>query len=214
MTSLFAKTRLCRWNDCHYRFEGNAEKCSRHVTNHLVGIESSQCLWVRCRESYDSHEALSCHVTEKHGAPDAWTKLTDIRYCFEHNLWCCSTVQWEKHLERSHLPQLSDFCGLIRKNGAILVAGNCLFCIGNTEECLTSRFWQFFDAHSLRRHVENHLKNALYPFKCPHPSCSTDLHTADLFWKHAVSVHGIPPLHGTKITGKRKSPCEDDPQQE
>ncbi|KAJ5035249.1 hypothetical protein J3E74DRAFT_232059 [Bipolaris maydis] len=92
--------------------------------------------------------------------------------------------------------------------------GYCLFCIGNTEECLTSRFWQFFDAHSLRRHMENHLKNALYPFKCPHPSCSTNLHTADLFWKHAVSVHGTPPRHGTKITGKRKSPCEDDPQEE
>lgn len=213
MSSRFAYVHWCHWNDCLFAFKNKKhETCLRHVTRHIAENKSHQCMWGRCHESFDSHEALAYHLSKKHSVPTEWTTLTNVRYCFEHNRWYRGNHVWDVHLRKTHLPELNDFCGLIRQGGAILVAAHCLFCIGNTTASLLDRFLQFSDVCVLHRHMKAHLVDAVYPLECPHTSCSTSLHTENLFWEHAVSVHGIPPLHAAQITGKRKSPCEDDPQ--
>jgi hypothetical protein len=116
---------------------------------------------------------------------------------------------WDAHLKSKHLLSMNDFCGIIRQCSVIVVAAYCLFCIGNVEASLSIRFEQFHDVYVLHEHMKSHLREAVYPLDCPHPLCGDNFDTEELFWKHAISVHGTPPFATPKTTGKRKSPSDD-----
>jgi hypothetical protein len=210
MQRQFAYVRVCRWNDCFFTFKGkHCGTSSLHMTRHIVENESHQCLWNGCDECFESQETLSYHVSDKHRVPTEWTTLTKMHYCFEHNQWFRSNCAWDAHLKTNHLLKLNDFCGLIRQGGVVIAAAHCLFCIGNSMASLSDRFAQFSDMFVLHKHLRGHLADAVYPFQCPHPLCSDNLDSEDLFWEHAVSVHGTPPVGVPRILGKRKSRYDD-----
>ncbi|EOA89662.1 uncharacterized protein SETTUDRAFT_104713 [Exserohilum turcica Et28A] len=140
-----------------------------------------------------------------------------------HDYGSCEAIEMTQHSQSDDCVSLEQIVHPLQNiaNGSRLrfayggaetiVSGCCSFCEKNLDGLL-DRFLQFSDVCVLHRHMKAHLVDAVYPLECPHTSCSTSLHTENLFWEHAVSVHGIPPLHAAQITGKRKSPCEDDPQ--
>jgi hypothetical protein len=55
-----------------------------------------------------------------------------MHYCFEHDGWYRSDQQWVQHLELYHLPEINNYCGLIRLDGVVVVAAHCLLCLADS----------------------------------------------------------------------------------
>jgi hypothetical protein len=210
MTDQFNVIHRCAWNDCNSSFRGKS--CginSLHVTRHLRDIRTHQCLWDGCHQTFESHEKLAYHVSNKHRVPNEWTVLTRMHYCYEHDGWCQSEQQWVQHLELHHLPELNNFCGLIRLDGVVVVAAHCVLCLGDSHAPLQVRFLQFDNPFDLHKHMKEHLAQLeAPPSVCPHPHCQDMLGSEDKFWSHAETVHGMPPFGPRRSTGKRKAPEE------
>jgi hypothetical protein len=134
--------------------------------------------------------------------------LTRMHYCYEHNKWCQSEQQWVQYLKLHHLPELNNFCGLIRLDGVVVVAAHCVLCLGDSQAPLQVRFLQFDSAFDLHKHMKEHLALEGPPSVCPHPHCQDMLGSEDRFWSHAETVHGMPPFSPRRSTGKRKAPEE------
>jgi hypothetical protein len=205
MTAQFNYKETCQWHDCSFRFRGKTcGSNSIHVTEHIKLMQSKQCLWNNCFQLFDSYETLAYHLSAQHGVPNAWTILTKMHYCYEHDLWCRSEQQWVQHIKMEHFLRLNDFCGLIRQAGVVVVAAHCLFCLGDVSLPVESRFVQFHDTFVLHKHMKQHLLEQSKPLSvCPHPHCEDQLGSESAFWEHANSVHGSP-LPGP-VPEKRKT---------
>jgi hypothetical protein len=212
MNKAFSRHAECLWNDCSHRFRANACKANTtHVTDHLRATQSMQCLWDSCYEVLENFDALAYHISQSHGLPNQLTTHTTMQYCYEHNVWCASERMWNAHLQERHLKPLNDFCGLIRRNGIVLVAGYCLFCLSKESEPLHTRLAQFSDIFILHEHMKKHkVELDAFPAVCPHPLCEDSLQSKDAFWEHATFVHGIPPFGPQRLDLKRKTGSRDD----
>lgn len=187
---------MCLWNDCSYRFSAKACKANAvHVSGHLTTTKSMQCLWNGCHEVLGSFDALAYHISHLHGVPNQLTMQTTMQYCYEHNVWYASERMWVAHLQKRHLEPLNDFCGLIRRNGVVLVAAHCLFCLSQESEPLRTRLAQFDDIFTLHEHMKKHkIELDAFSAVCPYPLCEDILQSAPAFWEHATSIHGVPPF--------------------
>jgi hypothetical protein len=70
MKDQFNYIHCCAWNDCNSSFQGKS--CgvnSLHVTRHLREIRTHQCLWDACDQTFNNHEELAFHVSDKHRVP-------------------------------------------------------------------------------------------------------------------------------------------------
>lgn len=171
MTDQFNVIHRCAWNDCNSSFRGKS--CginSLHVTRHLRDIRTHQCLWDSCHQTFESHEKLAYHVSNKHRVPNEWTVQTRMHYCYEHDGWCQSEQQWVQHLKLHHLPELNNFCGLIRLDGVVVVAAHCVLSLGDSHAPLQVRFPQFDNPFDLHKHMKEHLAQLEAP---PHLSVHT-----------------------------------------
>ena len=168
MTDQFNVIHRCAWNDCNSSFRGKS--CginSLHVTRHLRDIRTHQCLWDSCHQTFESHEKLAYHVSNKHRVPNEWTVQTRMHYCYEHDGWCQSEQQWVQHLKLHHLPELNNFCGLIRLDGVVVVAAHCVLSLGDSHAPLQVRFPQFDNPFDLHKHMKEHLAQ----LEAPPPIC-------------------------------------------
>ena len=66
------------------------------------------------------------------------------------------------------------------------------------------RLSQHTSPSKLRRHIEGHLANVIWPISCPHPLCAIELRSSQDFENHMVDVHGKKFLRNTCKTGARK----------
>jgi len=205
MSEYFEALRICLWNDCRHTFRGKTcGTYSCHVSEHLRNSKAHQCLWDGCAKVFRSHDDLAIHIWQAHNVPNEFTTYTRMHYCYEHDVWCCSHRAWDAHLQKKHLEELNDFCGLIR-GGVVVAAANCSFCVGHNAP-LSTRFAQFSDVFVLHKHIEEkHLAAARDPLICPHPLCKERLESKNEFWDHATTVHGVPRLGPRRSTGKRKA---------
>ncbi|KAF2201611.1 hypothetical protein GQ43DRAFT_29688 [Delitschia confertaspora ATCC 74209] len=173
----------CRWNGCGYRFKlMTAGSYSLHVSRHAEANQIHQCLWNRCSYIAQDLKALSTHLSEAHSVPTEWTIPTRYHFCFEHATWVFSDRVWEDHLEKLHLNTISDYCGIIKQHGLVIVAASCPFCIGNLES--SPHIWaaQFDDVFGLHKHIKEHLVTLDFPLsQCPHPLCSDSLENDQAF---------------------------------
>lgn len=202
--------RQCLWNDCGYHFKGKS--CgiySLHVQEHISNNRLHQCLWEGCGHIESTPQDLSKHISIEHDVPNEWTIHTKMHYCYEHAMWCHSSLKWDAHLQQSHVHQLTGFCGIIRHHGLVAVAAHCLFCLGNKDAPLETRFMQFHDVFTLHKHMKNHLA-ADSPTQCPHPLCDEAIGSEAAFWEHANTVHGTPPFGTPRGMLKRKASNIDD----
>jgi hypothetical protein len=206
MTRQFELLRACQWDDCDFRFRWKTcGSYANHVTEHLQRTRSNRCLWRGCHRRFDAYEELAFHISDEHGAPNHWTMLTAMRYCYEHDTWCRSEQEWVHHIKTCHAPQLNDFCGLIRLSGVVVVAAHCLFCLGDEKLPITERFQQFPDVFVLHKHMKRHLDLLDTPMSlCPHPRCDDQVESDRAFWTHAHSVHGTPPFATCTAGTKRR----------
>ncbi|CAI6336975.1 unnamed protein product [Periconia digitata] len=201
--------RNCRWNDCGHSFRSqSAGTYSLHVTRHLESNRLQQCLWERCGFTAACYEDLALHVGIKHDVPTEWTTTTRRHYCYEHNFWLVSDQAWSDHL-RQHLEDLNDFCGLIRNNGLIIVAAQCLFCLGDVNAPPHVRCAQYPDIFMLHKHMKSHLEHNTQLDTCPHPRCDDSLGSHEAFWQHATDIHGIPPFGPRRLKRKRSDTLEE-----
>jgi hypothetical protein len=207
MDAQFRLVGTCRWYDCGYRFSGKpCGTYSNHVTEHVIRMQSNQCLWNSCFATFSSDTDLAYHISQKHGVPNEWTMLTKMAYCYEHDLWYKSEQQWEQHIRVIHHPSLGDYCGMIRLAGLVVVAAHCLFCLGDTDKTLSEQFAQFPDVNKLHTHMEEHVRQLAGSLSsCPHPNCAETIGSDAEFWEHANAVHGMPFFGPRRTTGKRKT---------
>jgi hypothetical protein len=82
MTNQFIHRRSCRWHDCGRRFDGNSPcgSYSNHVTDHLKQMQTPQCLWNGCFQTFRLVGSLAHHVSAEHRVPNDWTMLTEMHY--------------------------------------------------------------------------------------------------------------------------------------
>jgi hypothetical protein len=102
---------------------------------------------------------------------------------------------------------MNDFCGLICQAGVVVVAAHCLFCLGDQNLPVTTRFTQFHDTFTLHKHMKEHIAGQRGPLLvCPlYPRCKDTFDSEHGFWEHAESVHGTPPFGHCRERGKRKA---------
>jgi hypothetical protein len=208
MTHHFEKIGTCEWNNCNFRFrDKSCDMYSTHVTNHLLRMKSHRCLWASCIGIFNHARDLARHLSEAHDVPNERTLPTKHHYCYEHDVWCDSLDIWRQHILLEHFPHLNDYCGLLRIGGVVVIAAQCLFCLGDSQRLIEDRFAQFHDVNVLHQHMKTHLtKIQNFPLECPHPRCQERCTSAAAFWDHAISVHGVPPFGPPGVTKKRKAP--------
>jgi hypothetical protein len=200
----------CQWNDCGYKFKLKSDGTyTNHVSNHLIRNKSNQCLWGHCGFLAPSIQELALHVSEKHGVPNDLTTPTRMYFCYEHGQYFAAEFDWLKHCAL-HRDRLTDFCGLIRRHGIVMVGAHCLFCLNDGGLDFGSRWRQFADPFTLHVHMKEHLASSGPPSTCPHPKCDDKLGSESAFWAHASSVHGIPPLGPTRDRKRNATDDEDD----
>ncbi|KAF2278993.1 uncharacterized protein EI97DRAFT_440482 [Westerdykella ornata] len=194
MQHYFEKTlKRCGWNSCNFYFaRKSCNTYSKHVTSHLKANALSQCLWNHCGYTSGDEIDLAYHVSTVHEVPNEVTIPTKIHYCYEHGEYFAADGLWSKHC-RQHVEELNSYCGIIRRNRLVVVAGHCLFCLGDTAAAPEVRWCQFSEGYQLLKHMEGHLQKDASPQTCPHPLCEDRFDSVDDFWKHAISDHGIPP---------------------
>ncbi|THX79856.1 hypothetical protein D6D05_04782 [Aureobasidium pullulans] len=161
---------------------------------HIKSSRDSVCWWNECKFSANSKTALATHLLDRHSLFSAVTLPTDVNFCYECGEWVESKTSWDSHCEAhmSKLSSLGPFCGQIVRNGVVIVAAKCVFCLGKIGTGFSRRFHQFADCYALHAHIDSHLSKVKdWPLVCPHPYCDYLSMHVEGFWLHLVQSHGI-----------------------
>ena len=85
----------------------------------------------------------------------------------------------------------------------LIYPGLCCFCAQNEQLPVTSRVLQWISAPKLKLHTNQHLKDIVWPIKCPHPLCEATVKDVASFNHHMVDYHGKK-LYSHPFTSKPK----------
>ncbi len=194
---------MCLWGNCRemHPVEDQLIKVAEHNSQH-VNAETEQhpyrCRWIKCGSELPDKFALISHVRESHFMLTSMT-LPKIFYCHECSVWKMCKLDWEIHCQW-HIKNATSFCGFLWRQGCLIVAALCPFCIGKQNDLPSEQFRQFRHPEKLISHLKTHanLLDSLGPHRCPHPCCDTQLSSSDELIAHLISVHGLPCLKGLK----------------
>lgn len=116
----------------------------------------------------------------------------ELKYCSFCFRWLI-LEEWEKHCQ-VHLDSInSKCCGTITYCHTLLRPALCPFCLGDKrpEVSATKRWSSWTREAQLRDHLQQHLLEACWPLKCPHPLCNLELDNQLSFVYHLTDVHSL-----------------------
>jgi hypothetical protein len=128
-----------------------------------------------------------------------------VQLCFQCDEWVTGKDMWHEHCQ-CHLDNLEalpvqlnpfKFCN------TIAVAGQCLFCLFNSNLPATKRFQQFLINHTWKKHIDGHFQelerkhvqiqqqDKCKPLPCPDPRCALSFNTVRDLQYHCQDIHCI-----------------------